>query len=255
MKTKFKLLALVIVALIVLSAIALLMSQKNDNTKSQSNIIRVACVGDSITEGFDYPNDLWMLLGSNYSVGNFGVGGAAVELNSGKPYMNQSEFQKAKEFAPNIVIIMLGTNDANPALKQNTTKFVEDYAKLIGAFQELPSKPKIWIVKPPPVFNNGTGLSTETFAKYVISSIEQVANFTNLPLIDVYTPMLEHSDYFFDGVHPNGEGAQAIANIIYNGLISQTNSTSTPSNLPMLHFVIFEFSKADRRNIYKNFSL
>ncbi len=240
MKTIFKLFALVIVALIVLSAIALLIYQKNDSTKSHPNIIRVACVGDSITEGFDYPNDLWMLLGSNYSVGNFGVGGAAVELDSGKPYMNQSEFQKAKEFAPNIVIIMLGTNDANPALKQNTTKFVEDYGKLISAFQELPSKPKIWIVKPPPVFNNGTGLSTETFAKYVIPSIEQVESITNLPLIDVYTPMLEHSGYFFDGVHPNGEGAHAIANIIYNSLLSQPSSTPTPSNLPMAAFCLFD---------------
>ncbi len=230
MKTKFKLLSLAIIALIVLSGIALLISQKSDNKKSQSNLIRVACVGDSITEGFDYPNELWMLLGSNYSVGNFGVGGAAVELDSGKPYMNQSEFQKAKEFAPNIVIIMLGANDANPSLKQNETKFVEDYINLISAFQNLSSKPKIWIVKPPPVFNNGTGLSTETFENYVIPSIEQVVSLTNLPVIDVYTPLLEHPDYFFDGVHPNGEGAQAIANIIYNGLISQPSSTPTPFN-------------------------
>jgi len=73
---------------------------------------------------------------------NFGVGGAAVELDSGKPYMNQSEFQNAKEFKPNIVIIMLGTNDANPALKQNASNFVADYSQLIDAFQSLASKPK-----------------------------------------------------------------------------------------------------------------
>ena len=204
------------------------MLQKVENKKSPLNPIRVACVGDSITEGFEYPNDLWMLLGSNYSVGNFGVGGAAVALDSDKPYMNQSEFQDAKEFVPNIVIIMLGTNDANPALKQNTTNFVKDYNKLISAFQSLASKPKIWIVKPPPVFDNGTGLSTESFESYVIPSIEEVANVTNLPVIDVYTPMIDHSDYFFDGVHPNGEGSQAIADIIYNELISKVSSTSTP---------------------------
>ena len=85
--------------------------------------IRVACVGNSITEEF-YPDDLWMLLGANYTVGNFGVGGASVSLDSEKPYMNESAFQDAKEFQPNIVIIMLGTKDACPDLHPFNATFV-----------------------------------------------------------------------------------------------------------------------------------
>ena len=40
--------------------------------------IRVACVGDSITEGSGYPFQLNLMLGSNYIVGNFGVSGSTV---------------------------------------------------------------------------------------------------------------------------------------------------------------------------------
>jgi lysophospholipase L1-like esterase len=219
MNSKFKLLAVIIVILLLSSGIALVIFQTLGAKKDQLTTIRVACVGDSLTSWTQYPNDLWMLLGSNYSVGNFGVGGATITVNSGKPYINESIFQDAKEFKPDIILIMLGTNDANPALKLNTSNFVNNYVQMINEFQRLESKPKVWIVKPPPIFNNGTGLSTENFDTYIIPAIEKVASQTNLPLIDVYTPLLNHSEYFKDGVHLNNEGSQIVAYIIYNALI------------------------------------
>ena len=83
-----------------------------------------------------------MLLGANYTVGNFGVGGSTASLDSENPYMNESAFQDAKEFQPNIVIIMLGTNDANPLIRPNNGSFVDDYVKLVEEFQALSSKPQ-----------------------------------------------------------------------------------------------------------------
>ena len=230
MNTNFKVLAVMIAILLLSSGVALFIFQKLENQKEHSTLIRVACVGDSLTSWTQYPNDLWMLLGSNFSVGNFGVGGATVTGNSGKPYVNESVFQSAKQFEPDIVIMMLGTNDANLALKPNTSSFVNNYAQLIVEFQRLDSKPKVWIVKPPPIFNNGTGLSTENFDAYIIPAIEQVASQTNLPLIDVYTPLLDHSEYFKDGVHLNDEGSQVVANIIYDALILHLSSGATPEH-------------------------
>jgi acyl-CoA thioesterase-1 len=90
-------------------------------------------------------------------VRNFGAGSTTVLLNSETPYMNTSVFQNALEFQPNIVIIMLGTNDAQPSLHRYNASFVGDYVKLVAAFQALSSKPKIWIVLPPPVFSNQSG--------------------------------------------------------------------------------------------------
>lgn len=215
-RKKLMLLAIGLAILIVSSGITAFYMSTQNNPKDDK--IRVACVGDSITEGTDYPADLWMLLGANYSVGNFGVGGSAVSLDSGKPYMKESAFQEAKAFQSNIVVIMLGANDASPINSNGNVSFVEDYVKLVRAFQALSTKPKIFIVKPPPVFSNGTGLNPEYFADTVIPSVEEVAKQTNLPIIDVYSALANSSEAFPDGVHPTAEGAQLIANTIYTAI-------------------------------------
>ena len=204
-------------------AAAFYMSILNKNNSDSK--IRVACVGDSITGGTQYPADLWMLLGSaNYTVGNFGVGGSTASLDSWNPYINNSAFQDSKEFKPNIVIIMLGTNDANPLIRRGNGSFVNDYVKLVTEFQELSSKPKIFIVKPPPIFSNGTTPSAEYFKNNVIPQIEQVANQTNLPIIDVYSALTNYSEFFHDGVHPDEQGAILIANEIYMAISLQNPS-------------------------------
>jgi lysophospholipase L1-like esterase len=114
---------------------------------------------------------------------------------------------------------MLGTNDANPLIRTNNESFVKDYVKLVEEFQSLSSKPKIYLVKPPPIFCNGTTPSAEYFANYVIPQIEQVANQTNLPIIDVYSALANYSVLFRDGVHPDEQGAILIANEIYKAII------------------------------------
>jgi len=180
--------------------------------------IRVACVGDSITEGYGYPNELWKLLGSDYKVGNFGVGGSTISLSSYKPYMNQATFRQAKDFLPHVVVIMLGTNDAIPSVYQHVDSLVEDYKQLIAEFQELPSEPQIWIVKPPPIFDNTLGPIDANLEQGVIPKIEQVADELSLPLIDVYSALAYHPEHFVDGVHPTSEGAKVIAEEISEAL-------------------------------------
>ncbi len=180
--------------------------------------IRVACVGDSITASTEYPSDLQALLGSHYMVGNFGVNGSTVQLDSWEPYMNQSEFQNALDFKPNIVIIMLGTNDDLQMLRPSNSTFEGDYIKLVSAFQQLQSKPRIWIVTPPPIFSNSSDLSGPYLGGTVVPKIEELANKMNLPLIDVYTAFGNHSEYFVDGVHPNSQGAALIASEVYKAV-------------------------------------
>ena len=145
-------------------------------------------------------------------------------MDSGGAYMDQNAFQRAKKFQPTIVIIMLGTNDANPFLYLNLSKatFVEGYMKLIAEFQALLSKPKIYLVKPPPVFNGDTGTDAKYFKDTVIGGVEQVAAKTNLPVIDVYSALANQAAFFADGVHPDGEGAKLIANVIYAAITEQT---------------------------------
>jgi lysophospholipase L1-like esterase len=77
--------------------------------------------------------------------------------------MNTSVFQDALTFQPDIVIIMLGTNDAQPSLHQFYASFVGDYVKIVNAFQALSSKPEVWVVLPPPIISNQSGKMDSTY--------------------------------------------------------------------------------------------
>ncbi|MGD0996256.1 MAG: GDSL-type esterase/lipase family protein [Candidatus Bathyarchaeia archaeon] len=228
MNRKMKLLTLGVAILIVLLSVETYAWQIMGNGRSQADSIRVACVGDSITCGTAYPVDLWLMLSSNYVVGNFGVNGATVFLNSDNPYIYTPAFRVAKQFEPNIVIIMLGTNDANSDLNESNAVFINDYVRLVTQFQGLSTKPKVWIAEPPPIFSNSTGLSAECLVQNIIPDIEQVANNTGASVIDVYNPMINHSAYFPDGVHPDSDGSVAVAMVMYNALISQDSPNVTP---------------------------
>jgi lysophospholipase L1-like esterase len=178
--------------------------------------IRVACVGDSITERSGYPHQLQLMLGSNYIVGNFGVSGSTVSLDSTKPYMNEIKFTEALDFEPDIIVIMLGTNDANPEIAQNETDFETDYSQLVSAFQQLEGRQLIWIVKSPPIFTHNSSYNNTILTTTLLPEIDNLADQMNLPTVDMYNALLNHSDYFADGVHPTREGAAVIAANLYD---------------------------------------
>jgi lysophospholipase L1-like esterase len=217
-KTKLFALAVIVLLIFLVGETALLLNLQPRNIEMKS--IRVACVGDSITAGTEYPIDLWQLLGSDYIVSNFGIGGATVSLGTGSSWMNETGFEVAKRFQPEIVVVALGTNDANSNYNVTNADFVHDYSVLISEFQVLASKPKVYLVLPPPIFGNNANLSQTFFTQNVIPSIRQVANNTGLPLIDAHTPLVNSPEYFADGVHPNVQGAQKIADTVYVALIS-----------------------------------
>src|SRR5688500_2057324 len=88
--------------------------------------VRVACVGDSITFGSglkdrqteSYPAQLRAMLEKEqpgkWDVQNFGVSGTTLLKKGDRPYWDQKRFTAAKAFAPDIVVIKLGTNDSKP---------------------------------------------------------------------------------------------------------------------------------------------
>ena len=180
-----------------------------------SDNVRVACVGDSITALSGYPQKLQELLGNGYVVANFGVAGATISQCSRLPYLYQPQFEKAEKFNPDVVLIMLGTNDANRELTLSDKDLEEDYAQLVTSFQSLPSNPKVIVVKSPPIFTspesayNNTNLVTN-----VNPRVETLAAQMNLLIIDMYDAFGNHAEYFADGVHPTDEGAELIASIM-----------------------------------------
>ncbi len=190
-------------------------TEKDTNPHAQT---RIALIGDSITELTKYPYYVMQSLGPSYLVGNFGVCGTTISLDSESAYMHSNAFGEAVNFKPKIAVVMLGTNDANLSLKESYTNFVEDYLVLIEELQGFESKPRVWIVKPPPIFNETLGYSKEGLAKAVIPAIEEVARRAEVPIIDVYSA-LTNSQYFLDGVHPNDEGAKIIARVVCQAIV------------------------------------
>lgn len=185
---------------------------------------RVACVGDSITQGsgtrdgLSYPKQLGTLLGSDWTVGNFGVSGRTLLRKGDHPYWNEEAFERAKAFAPNAVIIMLGTNDTKPQNWANNRGFVDDYTDLVKTFQDLPSKPRVYVCIPPPIIEPNKFNILKRNLQREMPLLKQIAGKTNADLIDVYAALKSQPKMQPDGVHPNNDGAAVIARTIYQAL-------------------------------------
>jgi acyl-CoA thioesterase-1 len=188
--------------------------------------IKVACVGDSITYGSgvkereknSYPAQLQNLLGQGYEVKNFGVSGATLLKKGDKPYWKQKDFPAARDFAPNIVIIKLGTNDTKPQNWKFKEDFAADATALAKEFAALASKPKVYLCHPVPAFPGNFGIRDEVIKNEVIPSIDQAARETGAQVIDLYAALADHKELFPDKVHPNADGAKIIAGTVYKAL-------------------------------------
>ena len=184
--------------------------------------IKVACVGNSITEGAGltktYPGVLQELLGNAYEVRNYGIGGRTLLRKGDLPYWNETKYKEVLTWAPDIVIIKLGTNDTKPQNWKYKKEFVKDYVDLINSFKNLPSKPTVLICNPIPVFEDKWGINKEVMDNEVIPAMKDIAEKAEVRIIDVYQPFLEKADLTYDGIHPNDEGAGFLATEIYKAL-------------------------------------
>ena len=189
---------------------------------------RIACVGDSITYGYSiinrnrnsYPAQLGEMLGNQWSVRNFGVSGATLLQKGDNPYLKTLGFNLAHEFKPNIVVILLGTNDSKPVNWKYKSNYIKDYITLINSFKKIDSNPNIRICYPVPVYSKPGSTSDRIIRNELIPMINKIASQTNVKIIDLYTPLSNKQHLFPDSVHPNAEGLKIIAKEVFNAIIS-----------------------------------
>lgn len=190
----------------------------------------VACIGDSITYGsgipdrtYDsYPAQLGQMLkdfDNRWETRNFGVSGATLLRNGDRPYVQQSAYTQALAANPDVVIIMLGTNDSKPQNWVYKDDFISDYLFLIDSFAQLSSNPEIWICKPVPVFSELGGITDTIVQNEIVPLIDEIAQQRDVRVIDLFTALSGASDLFPDGVHPNAQGAELIAKAIVHAII------------------------------------
>lgn len=184
--------------------------------------MRISCVGDSITAGAGVPAStawpmvLQHLLGKKYNVRDFGVSGTTMLKHSDYTYWGTPQFKQAQAFKPNVVIIMLGTNDTKPWNWKNAKAFPADYKAMVHRFESLPSKPQVFVCLPPPVIRGGNyGINEENLFFGVIPDILRVAKDLHLPVINIHYWMLGQPGLIQgDGVHPNVKGQAFMAKVV-----------------------------------------
>ncbi|PWE00497.1 GDSL-type esterase/lipase family protein [Marinilabilia rubra] len=182
---------------------------------------KVACVGDSITEGagvwpqseLAYPVVLDSLLGDQYNVLNLGRSATTMLRDGDFPYWTAKEFSNVFAYEPEVIIIKLGTNDTKPQ-NWDAAKYESSYQAMIDTFNTIPANPQIFVCLPVPVFETKWGINDSTVVNGVIPTVKKIAERNNLPVIDLYEPMLDKGEMFFDSIHPDAQGAAAMAEII-----------------------------------------
>jgi len=156
---------------------------------------------------------------------NFGVSGTNLAKNVAQPYWTSAQFTPSHTFAPNIVIIMLGTNDSfDRSWGSAESHFVADYKELLDTYTSLASKPKPYIIIPTPIGTSPFGHSGELLEAEVIPLIKQVAMEKMVPTIDGFTlfggAMFDESLFSAsDQVHPNAQGQKKLGEEVYKVLM------------------------------------
>jgi len=190
--------------------------------KGDSATIKIGCIGDSITAGAHssgptktYPAQLQAMLDpTQYAVTNLGACGSTMQKGADSPYWQRPQFQTLIGNKWDIIVIMLGTNDAKdpgdggpnnwhdncgPSLSNislaNCT-FAQDYLSMIELVRTLGpdanTPPIIYVAAPPPLMQHGSIGANQTVINSVypdlVPIIAQTANLTTVP-ISIYSAL------------------------------------------------------------------
>lgn len=194
--------------------------------------IKVACIGDSITYGYgildwtqnNYPTLLQDLLGDSYHVQNFGVNGGCVQTETDHPYTNYNIYPDSKSYDADVVVFMMGSNDSKVTNWQGETAFRNALYDLLTSYGNA----RIVLCTPAKSFGTELYPGEDGVIGYelqpaviemIAEIIREVAAERGYTLVDIYALTAENPQWFeIDGVHPNNEGAAAIAEAVYEAV-------------------------------------
>jgi len=229
-----------------------------------AKIIRVACVGDSLTEGFhasdpghSYPALLQGLLGSQYKVMNFGHGGATLTgpqagYANKAPYWMTGAYQRSLASEADIVVIMLGTNDATGRVwPRHRGQFAPLYVELVRAYLGMRSRPRVFLAVPPPLYRPHAygGMLQSVINADLPQLIPRIAAQLGLQTISVFEAFRERCPNFHrndcpymssttiarshdDGCHPNDVGYFLIARKVQTAVAPRALATPSVAITP-----------------------
>ena len=209
------------------------------NLSGTKDILRVACVGDSITYGTNstdpsmqsYPVYLQRMLGYGYYVEKYGAPSHSLIETDTSSFLKHGYFKQSVNTAPDVVIVMLGTNDCRTQKWQDSaykdwTKparkeaFLAAGQKLIDAYREKNADVQIIFTTCPTVPQDawlGTDW-TQRIMAYGNPAIKEIAEKNYCPVIDIFSYSRKHPEMFEggDGLHPQNEQYEILAKGVYD---------------------------------------
>ena len=234
---KVLLIILPIMILIVAAGFAYLyfngMSGMSNTSEPKEGQIKIACAGDSTTYGHgisgwprkNYPTVLQNLLGENYHVNNYGVSSFAVQESADRSYRSLPHYQESLAYDADYVVFMMGSNDSKPENWKGADAFEADLLSLLDTYGDAEI---ILCTLPAAFFLEGQteGVTNHDIQPLIVEEIAEitrgVAAERGYTLIDIHALTAQHPEWFEkDGVHPNNEGAAAIAQEVYTVISSK----------------------------------
>ena len=206
----------------------------HNHTEASESQIKVACVGDSITYGHgianwnknNYPSQLQNILGDEYHVANFGHSGKTLSDDGDQPYIESKQYNLSMEYDADIIVLMLGTNDSKPQNWQNADTFMIEYEKMVKRYKESNPEAKIILCTPVRAFYPDGKSEGKTNFDIQPDIVDQIrtrilafALLNGYECVDIYGITREHHEWFKDNVHPNADGANAIARAIADKIL------------------------------------
>ena len=194
--------------------------------------IRITCAGDSLTYGSgvlktreldSYPAQLQTALGTGYLVANDGRRNATASTTGDLPYGESEQYKESLKSNPDIVILMLGTNDTK-TYNWNPDEYRAGLMDLVKSYQALESQPKVYLMRSPYCFP----IDGKEHAEYEVQEtvvngelgdiIASVAQETNVSLIDLYSVTEGKEKLYTDGIHFKAHGYTLIADAVLDAI-------------------------------------
>ena len=184
---------------------------------------RIAFVGDSLTQGaygIAYTVFVKKALKHNVTIGNFGVSGISATGYGGSwddsdyKYIKQSAFSELVEFQPELILVMLGTNDAF-GWERAKDVFEADYEELLTALTETGAK--IVVMTTIPVADeNAFGIDDRIISDEIVPIEKAVAERVGADVYDTYAIVKENTPekFYLDGIHQTDSGKEYFAGIV-----------------------------------------
>ena len=125
--------------------------------------------------------------------------------------------------------LCLGTNYSKKVIWRGREEFKRQYEKLLRNYLQLKSKPRVIVMLPLcPHHMNGEEGSEYTFdirhnqILEIGEVLHELAEQYGLDTLDMFTSTQEHPEWFLqDGIHPNANGAEQLAKIVYTALMKK----------------------------------